>query len=134
MKIGQSLYVDQIFSNAVINGTYSFHASAAAYAEFWTNSYGKQNSFKIRRCQIWQTFIQESVCTIAHASNILFESHNNLSIENLTYDAIAMLGENGGIRLSDKHTCLECTQEHKSVADFIPTANDPAAVLGVDKN
>ena len=134
LKIGQSLYVDRIFSKAVINGTYSFHASAAAYAEFWTNSYGKKDSFKIKRRQIWQAFIQESIRTIACASNILFETNDNTSIENLTHDAFAVLGEDGGIRLSDKHTCPECTQEHKSVADFTPTANDPAAVLGVDEN
>ena len=134
LKIGQSLYVDWIFSKAVINGTYSFHASAAAYAEFWTNSYGKKDSFKIKRQQIWQAFIQESIRTIACTSNILFETNDNTSIENLIYDAFAVLGEDGGIRLSDKHTCSECTQEHKSVADFTPTANDPVAVLGVDEN
>ena len=38
------------------------------------------------------------------------------------------------MRLSDKHTCPECTQECKTVADFIPAANDAAAVLGVDEN
>jgi len=41
LKIGQSLYIDQVFSNAVINGIYSFHASTVVYAEFWTNSFGK---------------------------------------------------------------------------------------------
>ena len=134
MKIGQSLYVDRVFSNAVINGTYSFHASTAAYAEFWTNSFGKSNSFKIKRCQIWQAIIQESVRAIAQFSNILFETNDNQSIEDLTHDAFSILGEDGGIRLSDRHTCSECTQEHKSVADFLPHVHNPAAVLGVDEN
>ena len=134
LKIGQSLYVDRVFSNAVINGTYSFHASTAAYAEFWTNSFGKSNSFKIKRRQIWQAFIQESVRAIAQVSNILFETNDNQSIEDLTHDAFSILGEDGGIRLSDRHTCSECTQEHKSVADFLPRVHDPAAVLGVDEN
>jgi hypothetical protein len=134
LKVGQSLYVDRIFSNAVVNGIYSFHASPAAYAEFWTNSYGKQNEFQIKRRQIWQAFIKESVRTIAKTSNIVFETNDNPSIQDFTHDAFAVLGEHGGIRLSDKHTCSECTQEHKSVADFLPAADDPAAVLGVDEN
>jgi hypothetical protein len=54
LKVGKSLYVDRVFSNAVMNGVYSFHASTAAYAEFWTNSYGQQNLFKIKRRQVWQ--------------------------------------------------------------------------------
>ncbi len=33
-KVGQSTYVDCVFSNAVLNGIYNFHASTAAYAEF----------------------------------------------------------------------------------------------------
>jgi len=35
LKVGQSLWVDRIFSGAVINGTYSFHASSASFAEFF---------------------------------------------------------------------------------------------------
>jgi len=38
------------------------------------------------------------------------------------------------MRLSDKHTCSECTQECKAVANFLPAANDAAAVLGVEEN
>ena len=134
LKAGQNLHVDRICSNAVVNGTYSFHASTAAYAEFWTNTYGKQHSFKITRRQIWHIFIQESVRTIAKASNIILETRDNPSIADLTYDAFAILGERGGIRLSDKHACSECTQEYQTVATFLPTVNDSAAVLGVDEN
>ncbi|KAF8804005.1 hypothetical protein BYT27DRAFT_7108095, partial [Phlegmacium glaucopus] len=49
IKIGQNTYVDHVFPNAVvtINGAYSFHASTAAYAEFWTNSFGKAYSVKV---------------------------------------------------------------------------------------
>ncbi len=35
IKIGRSIWVDQSFSTAVVNGMYSFHASAAAYTEYW---------------------------------------------------------------------------------------------------
>ena len=34
LKVGQSLRVDRVFAGGVVNGTYSFHASAAAYAEY----------------------------------------------------------------------------------------------------
>ena len=134
LKLGKSLYVDRCFSNAVVNGTYSFHASVSAYAEFWTNSYGKQGSLKVERRQIWQAFVHETVCTIAQASGVTFETNDNPSIDDFTHDAFAILGEGGAMRLSDKHTCSECTQERKAVADFIPAANDAAAVLGVDEN
>ncbi len=103
LKVGQNLYVDRVFSNAVVNGIYHFHASISAYAEFWTNSYGKDYSFKIKRRQIWQAFIQETIRTIAKVSNIIFETSDGLSIEDLTHDAFAILGEHGGIRLADKH-------------------------------
>jgi hypothetical protein len=39
LKVGHSVWVDRVFSNAVVNAIYSFHASAAAYMEFWNNSY-----------------------------------------------------------------------------------------------
>src|SRR5271169_2590347 len=40
LKVGQSIWVDRVFSNAVVNGMYSFHASASAYREYWNNSFG----------------------------------------------------------------------------------------------
>ena len=40
MKIGQTIWVDRSFSTAVVNGMYSFHASAAAYTEYWNNTFG----------------------------------------------------------------------------------------------
>jgi hypothetical protein len=132
LKVGQNTYVDRIFSNAVVNGVYSFHASTAAYAEFWTNSYGKGHSVKVPRRQIWQTFIQESIRSVSQSLEITFETNNNPSIAELTNKAYDSLGENGGIRLSDGHACSECTQEYKATADYAPQNNDPAAVLGVD--
>jgi hypothetical protein len=43
MKIGQHIWVDRSFSNAVVNGMYSFHGSAAAYTEYWNNTFGLVN-------------------------------------------------------------------------------------------
>ncbi len=134
LKIGQSIYVDRVFSNAVLNRVYSFHASTAAYAEFWTNSFGKSHSVKLPRRQIWQTFIQESIHTVSEALQITFETVDNLQIAELTNKAFSVLGENGGIRLSNGHACSECTQDYKTTANYFPRNTDPAALLGIDNN
>jgi len=120
LKIGQSIYVDRVFSNAVLNGVYSFHASTAAYAEFWTNSFGKSHSVKLPRRQIWQTFIQESIRTVSEALQITFETVDNLQIAELTNKAFSVLGENGGIQLSNGHACSECTQDYKTTSNYFP--------------
>jgi len=40
LKVGTNIWVDRVFSNAVINGVYSFHASTNAYVEYWNQSFG----------------------------------------------------------------------------------------------
>ena len=134
LKVGQSTYVDRVFSNAVVNGIFSFHASTSAYAEFWTNSFGKAYSVKVPRRQMWQTFIQESIRGVSQELNLTFEAPKNTSILELTHKAYDSLGEKGGIRLSDGHACSECTQDYKATANYIPQNNDPAAILGVDND
>ena len=72
LKLGQSLWVDRIFSTAVLNGMYSFHASSSAYVEFWNNSFGNidsKNKYQITCRQVWQSFVQEFVWTIAASIN-----------------------------------------------------------------
>ena len=59
LKVGQSIWVDRVFSNAVVNGMYGFHASASAYMEYWNNSFGV-DKLKLSCCHIWQAFVQES--------------------------------------------------------------------------
>lgn len=51
LKVGQASWVDRVFAGGVVNGVYSFHASAAAYAEYWNNSFSNysQNSIKVSR-------------------------------------------------------------------------------------
>ena len=98
LKIGQSLWVDQVFSNAVVNAMFSFNASASAFKEFWNNSfYNHQqgNSKKLSHCQIWQAFVQESIHFIASASEINLELHDGLAINDITREAFSILGENG---------------------------------------
>ena len=43
MKIGWSTQVDCTFGNAVVSGMHSFHASAAAYIDYWNNHFGEVN-------------------------------------------------------------------------------------------
>jgi CxC5 like cysteine cluster associated with KDZ transposases len=136
LKIGQALWVDRIFSNGVVNAMVSFHASASAYTEFWNNSiwsHHKGNSKKLSRRQIWQAFVQESVRSIAEASEINLELQDGLAIDDVTEQAFSVLGENGIIRAADQHTCQECTQPYKRTADII-TGDDPAALVGIDEN
>jgi hypothetical protein len=64
LKVGQSLWVDHTFSGSIVNGTYSFHASAAAFAEFWNHSFWATQetpSPKISRHQVWHAFVQETI-------------------------------------------------------------------------
>ena len=136
LKVGQTVWVDRIFSNSVLNGMYSFHASASAYMEFWNNSFGTVNaqcSVKITRRQIWQAFVQESIRTISATSGLNLELKDGLPINDVTTEAFSVLGEAGMIRAADKHTCSECTQEYKAKADLIIN-EDPAAIVGVDEN
>jgi CxC5 like cysteine cluster associated with KDZ transposases len=136
LKVGQSLWVDRIFSNAVLNAMYSFHASAAAYTEFWNNTYWnhqQRNSKRISRHQIWQAFVQESLRSIAAVSDINLELQDGLAIDDVTRQAFSILGENGIIRAADQHACQECTQPFRRTAEII-TGDDPAALVGIDEN
>ena len=136
LKVGQSLWVDQVFSNAVLNGMLSFHASTSAYTEFWNNSFWKLdpgNSKKLSCWHIWQAFVQESICSIAATSEINLELQDGLAINDVTKQAFAILGENGIICAADEHACKECTQPYKKTADII-TGDNPAALVGVDEN
>jgi CxC5 like cysteine cluster associated with KDZ transposases len=132
LKVGRNTWVDRVFSKAVLNGMYSFHASVSAYAEFWNNTYSPGQNILTRR-QIWHTFIQESIRTIAAISDINLEIQDGLSIDEVTKEAFNVLGEDGVIRAAGHHSCSECTQPYKQTADII-TGDDPAALVGVDDN
>jgi hypothetical protein len=136
LKVGQSVWVDRVFSGGVINAMYHFHASTSAFAEFWNDTFWSSQttqSRKISRRQIWHTFIQESVRTVAKSSGVTLEMENGMPIEHVTKEAFVQLGENGVISATKNHSCSECTHEYKETADRI-TGDDPAAVLGVDEN
>jgi len=137
IKVGQSIWVDRVFSNAVVNAMYSFHASASAYMEFWNNSFGKTQQdvvCRLSRRQVWQAFVQESIRTIAASADVELSVRDNLAIDEITKEAFSILGENGVIRAADQHACSECTHDYiATTSDNTPTA-DSAAVVGVDED
>ena len=125
LKVGQSVWVDRVFSKGVINGMYHFHASASAFAEFWNDTFWssqKTQSRKISRRQIWHTFVQESIKTVAKPSGVTVEMPNGISIEEVTKQAFIQLGDSGVISSAHNHSCSECTHEYKETADNV-TAN-----------
>ena len=125
MKVGKRLWVDRLFSTSTINAMYNFHASAYAYAEYWNNTFGTEST-SVTCPQIWQAFVQQSVCTIAEESKIDVEFDDGLNIKEVTTAAFSLLGENGIIRAANTHACDECSD----VVDVV--FDDPAAVVGVD--
>jgi CxC6 like cysteine cluster associated with KDZ transposases len=70
---------------------------------------------------------------IAKSSGVTLEMKNGIPIQEVTKQAFIQLGDNGVIKCAQNHSCSECTHKHKDTADRI-TADDPAAVLGVDEN
>jgi hypothetical protein len=137
LKVGQNIWVDRMFSGAVLNGFYNFHASASAFAEFWNASFWSEQmtcSRKVSRRQVWQAFVQESVRRVASVSDYNLELADRLPIDEVTKQAFQVLGEDGIIRSAEGHSCSECTHKHKSEADRIPEVHDPAALVGVDEN
>ena len=134
LKIGQSVWVDRGFSCGVLNGIYSFHASASAYAEYWNSSVWKHQSvnFKgITRRQVWQAFVQESIRTIASTYGTDLILQDDLAIDQVTKEAFEVLGQNGIIQAAKEHYCSECTHAYKGTSDIKASA-DPAATLEDD--
>jgi hypothetical protein len=131
LKLGSNLWADRLFSSSVINGMYSFHASASAYSQYWNITF-RTKSTVLSRAHIWQAFVQDSLRTIAAESKINIELNDPLNIKEVTTQAFEILGEKGIIRAADKHACSECTQPHKKTSAAV--LNNPAAVIGVDEN
>ena len=86
---------------------YSFHASAAAYTDFWNNSYSESSTGKITRRQIWQAFVQESIHSIGATSDLDLVLPDGLPIDDVTKSAFEILGEKGHICAAHTHECPE---------------------------
>ncbi|KAJ8691018.1 hypothetical protein PTI98_010632 [Pleurotus ostreatus] len=136
LKVGQKVWVDRVVSNAIVNATYSFHASTAAITEFWNESFNTQQSvFQITRRHIWKAFVLEMSRQMAKHSGTNLILEDGISIDTVTSKALEELGQSGIIDAARTHSCSECTHEYKNVADTIPRqATDPAGVVGVDEN
>jgi hypothetical protein len=131
LKVGSNVWVDRIFANAALNSMYHFHASTNAYTEYWNNTYGMTQGTQlspVTRRHIWQSFVQESVRTIAAASELDLELRNDLSIEEIPKIAFSVLGENGIIRSAGGHECSECSQEYR------PAVTSTSTVSASDEN
>jgi uncharacterized Zn finger protein (UPF0148 family) len=116
LKVGQSVWVDRVFSSAVVNALYSFHASAAAYTEFWNNSYAclnPESTCLLTRRIIWKAFVQESIRDIGLALDQHLTLSDSLSINEVTQEAFNHLGNNGLISVANDHACSECTQPYR---------------------
>ncbi|KAL0948135.1 hypothetical protein HGRIS_010756 [Hohenbuehelia grisea] len=134
LKVGQKLWVDRQFSKSVVNAVYSFHASTAAITSYWNESFEiPGNTFIASRRQIWQAFVQETVCQVASSSNMELALDDGLPINDVTRLAFAHLGENGIVRSAEGHHCSECTHAYKDTADHIVDDNDDAGMVGVDE-
>jgi len=138
LKVGQTLWVDCEFSNAVLNGMYSFHASSSAYVEFWNNSFGNRddkNKYQITRRQVWQSFVQESVRTIASSidPNNNLELDDKLNISEVPGQAFHYLGQSGRIHPASGHSCAECTHKYKKTADVLPPNNEPQNIASTSQ-
>ena len=134
LKVGKSMWVDRNFSHSVLSGMYNFHASASAYTQFWNDCASvTSSSVQITRCLVWQTFVQESIRTIASVKNINLELREDLNLNQVTREAFLKLGNAGIIEPGKEHSCSQCSQPYKSTADFMIN-DDPAAVIGADEN
>jgi hypothetical protein len=83
--------------------------------------------------QIWQTFVQESIRSIASSSGVDLELEDGIALDQVTKQAFSILGDQDIIRAADNHHCSECTQTYKSQADSF-SLFDSAATVGVDEN
>ena len=101
--------------------------------DFWNESYS--SGLAISRKQVWQAFIQESLRSIASSSDTTLTLQDGLDINDVTTEAFSILGENGVIRSTNHHECVDCSHPYKATADAIPLAgDDPAAVVGIDEH
>jgi hypothetical protein len=113
LKLGQAIWADRIFTNSILNATYSFHSSSSAFAEFWNESFGCHSSVNVSRRHIWQGFIAETTRMVAHGSGENFITPSHANIDDITATAFETLGSDGVIKAAEGHTCSECSHPHR---------------------
>jgi hypothetical protein len=126
IKIGQKLWVDRKFSTSVMNGTYHLHASTSGWANYFNDTYGN-DCITLSRRQVWAAFIQESIRQASEISNLDFVTRDVSSIEEVTEEPFAALGNDGLIQPAKGHACAECSQPYRETSDVVLNPNnDPS--------
>jgi hypothetical protein len=69
LQIGQSIWADRIFTRSILQAIYTFHGSANTCMLFWNRSFARTGprTRTLSRRQIWETFTQESIRTVAQS-------------------------------------------------------------------
>jgi hypothetical protein len=122
-----------MFSAGITQGMYSFHASAAAYKEYWNNSFWRlqlTDSKKPSCQQIWNIFVQESIHSIATEAKRTPVLRDDITLNEVTKEAFSILGDGGIICAVDGHCCSECTHTYKKTSDIVGSADPTAMVNG----
>jgi hypothetical protein len=118
LKVWWSVWIDCVFFGGVINAMYQFHTSTSAFVEFWNDTFWSSQttqSRKISRRQIWHTFIQGSVRTVAKSSGVTLEMDNGMSIEHATKEAFVQLGEDGVVSATKATLVLNALMRTKKL-------------------
>ncbi|KAF9470336.1 hypothetical protein BDN70DRAFT_902190, partial [Pholiota conissans] len=132
LKIGDHIWIDRVFSNAVLGGMYNFHASASAYMQYWNECFGS-STLQLSRRHIWQAFTQKSIRSIAQAKDVDFEAERELHIDKLVDLAFQTLGDEGRMPLAKEHSCSECTKPRKPQPDQPNIVNaEPCKMVVID--
>ncbi|EJD32917.1 hypothetical protein AURDEDRAFT_77376, partial [Auricularia subglabra TFB-10046 SS5] len=134
MKIGRSLWVDELFGWSVLNGLYAF-ASTASFTEYWTKTYWPEGS--LSRRHVWQAWVKLSVRVVSEAANREFVTKDRPSINefvetaNKTFlrDSIGSPHPLYGSSIpgTSGHSCSECTQPYPPAVDVERARPDQVA-------
>ena len=131
IKIGQKLWVDHKFSTSVMNGTHHLHASTSGWTNYFNDTYGN-DCITLSRCQVWAAFIQESIQQASEISNLDFVTGDVSSIEEVTEEAFAALGNDGLIQPAKGHACAECSQPYRETSDVVLNPNNDSSTAAPD--
>lgn len=135
LKLGQSLWVDRVFTDSVLNATYSFHASVSSFSDYWNSTFGRAALINITRRHIWQAFIAGTVRMVSQSAGQSFTTLENPSIDFVTQQAYELFAAEGIIQVASGHSCDECSQPQRfppSHPPIDPNDYEPVRMCVVD--
>ncbi|KAJ8456152.1 hypothetical protein ONZ45_g18805 [Pleurotus djamor] len=139
LKVGKQLGVDCTVSKAMLNAFYSFHASNAGIAEFWTASFtqGEVAGFVVNGEQVWKTFVLESIWQLAVAADAKFKVAESININELVKKAYDILD----LAPATNIAAMVGNDENNVVPDFhgeidesIPVSTNDQNAMDVDED